>query len=281
MSVGHGVVAARAHASDRCRLEELCLVWDGFDEPRRTLVLNEGWGRRWRAAWRLSGSPVVCAVRDLASVPTAGCEPVRRFSWRTRQRHRPGLQYLVSTGRHHGFESIAEQRLLLALDFTGGLVDVLAQPFRLGFATATGWRAHIPDFLVLTGGGGVLIDVRPGDRIGDEDRVCFAAAREAALAVGWRYLVVTGWRPHVQTALDTLSAQRRPLRDQLGVQAELMSVAASGPRSFGELVAATRLPAVARAHALHLIWHRRLGIDLSAPLCDATVVWASPAGAGR
>ena len=126
-----------------------------------------------------------------------------------------------------------------------------------------------------------LIDVRPGERIGEDHEVGFAAAREAALAAGWQYLVVTGWRPHVQTSLDTLVAQRRPLRDQMGLQTELMSVAASGPRSFGELVAATRLPAVARAHALHLIWHRRLGIDLSAPLNDSTLVWAAETGGGR
>lgn len=188
---------------------------------------------------------------------------------------------MVSTGRHHGFESIAEQRLLLALDFAGGVSDVLGQPFRLRFATGSGWREHIPDFLAVTAEGGLLIDVRPGERIGDDDRVCFAAAREAALAAGWRYLVVTGWRPHVQTGLDALSAQRRPLRDPLGLQPELLTAVASGPRSFGDLVAATRLPAVARAHALHLIWHRRLGIDLSAPLNDATLVRVSPAGAGR
>jgi hypothetical protein len=42
------------------------------------------------------------------------------------------LQYLVSTGRHHGFESVAEQRLLLALDFAADLADVLSQPFRCG-----------------------------------------------------------------------------------------------------------------------------------------------------
>ncbi len=257
---GVGVSLGRL-ASDRCLLEDLCLAWDEFAGPSAVLVLDAGWVRRWRAAWRLSGSSVVCAVRDLASVPTAGCEPVRRFSWRTGQRHRPGLQYLVSTGRHHGFESMAEQRVLLALDFVGGLVEVLGQPFRLKFATTTGWREHIPDFLAVTGAGGLLIDVRPGERIGDEDRVCFAAAR----------------RPHVQGSLDALSAQRRPLRDQLGVQPELVSVAASGPWSFGELVAQTRLPAVARAHALHLIWHRRLGIDLAAPFSDATAVWASPA----
>jgi hypothetical protein len=49
-----------------------------------------------------------------------GCQPWRHFGWRTRQRHRPGLQFLVSTGRHHGFESLEEQRFLLALDFPAG-----------------------------------------------------------------------------------------------------------------------------------------------------------------
>jgi hypothetical protein len=96
------------------------------------------------------------------------------------------LQYLVSTG-HHGFESIAEQRLLLVLDFAGRVRDVLAQPFRLRFAAREGWLEHIPDFLALTADGGLLVDVRPGERIGDDDRVRFAAAAEVALACGWRY----------------------------------------------------------------------------------------------
>ena len=58
---------------------------------------------------------------------------------------------MASTGRHHGFESVAEQRLLLALDFAADLTDVLSQPFRLRFATAEGWREHIPDFLDCSG----------------------------------------------------------------------------------------------------------------------------------
>lgn len=55
------------------------------------------------------------------------------------QRHPPGLQCMVSTGRHHGFESVDEQRLLLAVDFVGNVVEVFSQPFRLRFATAAGW----------------------------------------------------------------------------------------------------------------------------------------------
>ncbi|MFC7762735.1 TnsA-like heteromeric transposase endonuclease subunit [Catellatospora bangladeshensis] len=250
----------------------MCLPFDAAS-ARAALDLGAGWPGRWSATWRLSGASVACAVRDLALVPRAGCQPVRRFSWRAGQRHRPGLQFLVSTGRHHGFESVAEQRLLLVLDFAAELTDVLSQPFRLRFASGGGWREHVPDFLALTRAGGWLIDVRPGERIEDEDRVCFAAANEAALACGWRYTVVTGWRSHVIATVDTLSAQRRPLVDQFGLQAQLLAGAAERPRPFGELVQQTKAPAVARAHLLHLLWRRQLGIDLGRPLADAALVW--------
>jgi hypothetical protein len=214
----------------------------------------------------------------MGSFPVAGCEPVRRFSWRTSQHHRPGLQFMVGTGRHHGFESIAEQRLLLVLDFTG-VVGVLSQPHRMRFQAADGWVEHTPDFLARTPSGTWLFDVRPAGRVGEEDLVKFAASAEAASACGWGYLVVGGWWPHVIGTLDTLSSQRRVLADPLGIQQELAAAAAAaGPRRFADLVGATRFPALGRAHALHLLWHRRLGVDLAVPLADAALVW--PAGGG-
>jgi hypothetical protein len=205
-------------------------------------------------------------------MPLQGAQPVRRFSWRTSQFHRPGLQYMVSTGRHHGFESHAEQQVLLALDFAGELIDVLSQPFRLAFTSIDGPGEHIPDFLATTRSGTWLIDVRPGARIKTEDGVRFAAAAEVALSCGWRYAVAAQWRPHVQTTLDTLAAQRRPLTDQLGLQDALLATAAKGPVRFGVLVEKAGIPALARAHALHLIWSRRLGIELAAPLEDSSLV---------
>jgi hypothetical protein len=179
---------------------------------------------------------------------------------------------MVSTGRHHGFESHAEQELLLALDFAGNLVDVLSQPFRLVFTAAGGPGQHTPDFLAVTRDGVWLIDVRPGARIEEEDRVRFAAAAEAALSCGWRYAVAAGWLPNVQVTLGTLSAQRRPLTDPLHLQPVLLAAAEAGPVRFGDLVEHGGIPAAARAQVLHLIWERRLGIDLSAPLGDASVV---------
>jgi hypothetical protein len=105
--------------SDRCGLDELFLAYETGEAERGRLALGPGWPREWTATWQVPGGDMVSPVRDLGPVPLAGCEPVRRFSWRRRQRHRPGLQFMVSTGRVHGFESLEEQALLLALDFTG------------------------------------------------------------------------------------------------------------------------------------------------------------------
>ena len=251
------------------------LSYETGDAERARLELGPGWTRQWTATWQVPGGDEVSLVRDLGSAPVAGCEPVRRFSWGRRQRHRPGLQFMVSTGRVHGFESLEEQALLLALDFTGALEDVLPQPFTLRFGTAdSGFLRHVPDFLaVFRDGSRWLLDVRPARLVKEDDATRFAATAEAALEAGWRYSVVAGWRPHVRTGIDALSAQRRDLQDQLGLQERLLEAVSEGPAAFGDLVGATPLPAVARAHALHLLWCRRLGTDLSRPLGDASPVW--------
>lgn len=264
--------------SDRCGWAELLTSCGDLAEGRVTLALGQGWARQWTSHWKFGGVAVACPVRDLAEMPVQGAQPVRRFSWRTSQFHRPGLQFMVGTGRHHGFESHAEQQVLLALDFVGDVIEVLSQPFRLAFATIDGPGEHIPDFLAVMRSGSWLIDVRPDGRIKAEDRVRFAAAAEVALSCGWRYAVAAGWRPHVQTTLDTLSAQRRPLTDPLKLQAALLANAGNGPVRFGELVEQTEVPAMARAHALHLIWARRLGIDLAVPLNDQSLVHTGRGG---
>jgi len=261
--------------SDCCGLDELFLTYVTGEAECSRLDLGPKWPQRWTATWRISGGDAMSTVRDLGSVPAAGCEPVRRFSWRRRQRHRPGLQFMVSTGRLHGFESLEERSLLLALDFTGVVEEVLPQPFLLRFGISGGeFREHVPDFLaVFRGGSRWLFDVRPAGLVKEDDATCFAAAAEAALEAGWRYSVVAGWRPHVLTGIDALSAQRRDLEDRLGLQDLLLRAVSAGPAVFGDLVAATPLPAVARAHALHLLWRRRLGIDLSRPAGDGSLVW--------
>jgi hypothetical protein len=262
--------------SHRCGLDDLVMRYAIEARVAEWLDSRPGWSRRWTATWKSAQAEVTCPVRDMAGVPAGPVVPVRRFSWRPDQRHRPGLKFMVSTGRMHGFESLAERRLLLALDFAGGVEEVLAQPFRLKFFSAEGKGEHTPDFLALAPGAGWLVDVRPADRIEEGDVLRFAAAGQAAAAAGWRYVVVTGWRGEVMTGIDTLSARRRGMTDRLGLQARLLELAGSRPLRFGELADATAVPAVARAHAVHLLWHRRLAVDLAQPLGDAS--WIYPAG---
>ncbi|TDC41244.1 TnsA-like heteromeric transposase endonuclease subunit [Actinomadura sp. KC345] len=232
--------------------------------------------------WKTADGELVCAVRDAAEVPVEVCRPVRSFSWRTDQSHRPGLAAMVRTGRLHGFESLNERKLLLALDFLGDVQNLLSQPMTLRFTTSpTGSAAHTPDFLVVTGGGVWLLDVRPAGLIGAEDRVKFAATAELALACGWQYIVVAGWWSQVQATLDALSAARRQLQDPLGLQERLLAVARREPLPFGELVGQVPYPAIGRAHAVHLLWRRRLGMDLRFPLSDRCLVWAASRSADR
>lgn len=116
------VVAGSADAvpSDGCGLSDLLdPLYATGEQDREALDLAEGWARTWVTRWQAGKSAVSCPVREMGGVPVSACRPVRRFSWSTGQRHRPGLAAVVSTGRLHGFESLAEQRLLLALDFLG------------------------------------------------------------------------------------------------------------------------------------------------------------------
>jgi hypothetical protein len=63
------------------------------------------------------------------------------------------------------------------------------------------------------------------------------------------------------------------LPDPVGLAPQLLAAAGAGPLGFDDLAGAMSCPAVARAHALHPIWHRRLGVDLAWPLTGRSDVW--------
>lgn len=262
--------------SDACTLEDLAVLDTGFTDYVQALDLDEKWPVRWTTTWKFGQTPITSPVRDLDKVDLPRSVPVRRFTWRTDQFHRPGLEYLMATDRHHGFESHEEERLLLVADFAAGLVEALCQPFRLRFLSEGKAIRHTPDFLLVTESGLFLIDVRPADRIKPEDALKFAATAEVALSAGWQYGVVAGWRQHVWTNVDALSAERRPLPDVLTTQEQLREAAGQGPLPFSELVERCRIPAIARAHAIHLLWHHHLGVDLSGPFGDTSLVRLAP-----
>jgi hypothetical protein len=235
------------------------------------------WMQRWQVEWTSGREKRSCSVREMSLAPTVSLDPIRGFSWNRGQRHRPGLFYMVATGRHHGAESMQEARLLMMLDFAGAVLDMVSQPLKLVFLTVEGQRSHTPDFLAVTRNGVWLIDVRPEHLIKPVDLEKFAASLEVSLAFGWHYVVAARWRDHVPAAVDAFSSQRRELTDPLGLRPVVLDLARSGQASFGEVAAASGCEPVARAQLLHLLWNRRLGVDLSEPLADRSIL--APASA--
>lgn len=258
--------------SDSCQWTDLAMLCSDFEDWSDHLAAKADWKRCWTAKLHRAGRETIASIRDIAELRIADYEPVRHFSWRRNQVYRPGLHHMVSTGRHHGFESLDEARVLMMLDFAGDATHVLSQPMELGFIADGESICHIPDFLVDTRMRRWLIDVHRPDRMNPDDQIKFAAAARVAAACGWSYAVVTGWRSPMWSTVDAFSAQRRPLVDHLELIGILTQAASRGPSTFGELARVTAVPVIARAFLLHLLWHRRLGVDLVRPLGDRSVI---------
>ncbi|GGZ95266.1 hypothetical protein GCM10010371_64050 [Streptomyces subrutilus] len=96
--------------SHNCALDDLVVPYAVDPAAAAGLDTGPGWTRRWITVWKAARTEVVCPVRDLAAFPASVSAPVRAFTWQAGQRHRPGLQYMLATGRMHGFESLAERR---------------------------------------------------------------------------------------------------------------------------------------------------------------------------
>ena len=79
-----------------------------------------------------------------------------------------------------------------------------------------------------------------------------------------------------RSTVEALSARRRLHADTFGLVPEIEAALAPGPLAFGDLVEQTRVPAVARAVAVGLLWQRRLSVDLASPLGDRSQVALVP-----
>ncbi|GAA2731804.1 TnsA-like heteromeric transposase endonuclease subunit [Streptomyces nogalater] len=265
--------------SDACGWEDLALLCgeENLAVGRAMLNLDRGWSARWSATWKVGKVKRAGPVEGLNAVPLTGCVPWRGFTWRQGQFHRPGLESVLSTGRQHAFESHREDQFLAMADFTGDAEEMLSQPFLLEFQGEGGWREHIPDFLLVSRRGRWLVDVRPAGRMDDDDLMKFAATSEVALALGWGYAVVTGWRPLTWRNVDLLYSRRRPMQDRLGLKPMLLQTARaaqalSQPLTFRALADSYEFPSLARPVILHLLWHRQLGVDLAAPFGDSSIL---------
>lgn len=246
------------------------------DEPALDPVAAASWGGDWADRWtvqRLDSSlnEIVTPVSRTATALFLDAESVRRMSNRYSQRHRTGIEFMASTGRHHVFESLTEQGVLKQIDMCRP-VDVVSQPFWLHWHDGTKKRRHAPDFLVTEEHGTTVVNVRPDGFVKDDDVEQFAALTAVAARLGWRHVVVGDFRRPCSVNVEALSSARRTPHDPLGLAAAMHRTLAQGARPFGDVVAATDAPALARAVLLGMIWRGEAAIDLAVLLTDHSAV---------
>jgi hypothetical protein len=247
----------------------------------------------WQPAGAVTGVEVEFVGADgvMRREPLSGCwnlafervAPVRVFASFRGQRHRPGLWWFASTGEHVGHESWLERDRLMALDADPEVVGVAAQPMWLHWATESGRAVrHAPDYFARRADGtGVVIDVRPDERTGEQDAALFAVTGQLCAQVGWDYQRAGELAPVQAANLRWLSGYRHPRFAQPGLAARLGEVFAEpGPLLAG--AAAAGDPVAVLPVLFGMLWRGELAADVERDLLGpATLVHARDGGAGE
>ncbi|WP_371632182.1 TnsA-like heteromeric transposase endonuclease subunit [Streptomyces sp. NBC_01259] len=137
--------------------------------------------------------------------------PWRTFRWHRGQKHYSGSYWAATTRDHVIYESRLELARLLFADSDPLVQGIVAQPFLMTTVIAGGVCKHIPDYLLITGEGPVVVDVMPFRRLSrPEVAFTFEWTRRAVECRGWRYEV---WSEPAEEELENLrflAGYRRP-----------------------------------------------------------------------
>jgi len=236
---------------------------------------------------RVPSSPATVSIRlrsgqvledlDWASVSAEWFEravPWRVFRWYQGQRHYSGFYWSATMQDHVVYESRLELARLLCADFDPVVRLIFAQPFLLEARIEGRVRRHVPDFLLLTDVGPVVVDVKPARLL---------ARPEAAFTLGWtaRAVAARGWEYEVFTEppvawlenIRFLAGYRRAELIDPGVVCELRALdLVGGTLGQGFAALPERPAALVRAAVLHLLWRGELTADLERPLTGSCLL---------
>ncbi|WP_430783357.1 TnsA-like heteromeric transposase endonuclease subunit [Actinoplanes sp. G11-F43] len=209
-----------------------------------------------------------------AAVAFESVAPVRSFPVYRGQRNNTGLWWSATVGCHVGFESWLERDHLTLLDFDPTVTGMASQPFWLSWDDGGRRRSHAPDFFVrLVDGTGVVVDVRPADRMPAKDAAVFAVTGRACEQVGWDYRLVHEPDPVLMANVRWLAGYRHPRCLRPAVAAAAPSVFAE-PTPLMEGAALLGDPLASLPTVFHLLWSGRLHTDLAVPLSESSLVTA-------
>ena len=100
------------------------------------------------------------ATLGLADAIAAG-HPVRTFPMHAHMKHYPGWWWSATTNDLVAYESLLERDRLMLADFDTTVEAIAAQPFGLSGPLHGVERHHVPDFLLRTSSGTLVVDVKP------------------------------------------------------------------------------------------------------------------------
>ncbi|MEW9533651.1 TnsA-like heteromeric transposase endonuclease subunit [Microbispora sp. NPDC049125] len=223
-----------------------------------------------RASFRLTdgGLEEDCPWGVVAEEVLGGAAPWRTFRWRKGQKHYSGVFWAATERNHVIYESRLELARLLFADFDTSVRRIVAQPFLLKAEVAGAERRHIPDYLLFTAAGPVVVDVKPRHRLArPKVAFTFTWTKTAVESRGWQYEV---WSEPPKVELENIRFLAGYRRDWLFDQTLLNELRTASPDGSTLADVVRSLPQwpkrVVHAHLLHLLWRQDLVTDLSRPL---------------
>lgn len=228
-----------------------------------------------KVQYRSASDQAVDTTLDLA-VPgeLAGSLPVREFRWHRGQRHYSGWYWSSTMKGLVAYESRLELARIMLADFDPGVTAIAAQPFRLIGADGGRIRRHVPDILLVTADGGVVVvDVKSPHKRDDPDVLALMEWTRRTVGLrGWGFEDWYGAPLHLLANVRFLAGyRRRAVIDECLVPA--VREAAVEPMAITDLERSVAAgPVVVRPVILHLLWTGELVADLDRPLNGLSVV---------
>ncbi|MFE4337204.1 TnsA-like heteromeric transposase endonuclease subunit [Streptomyces sp. NPDC056831] len=219
-----------------------------------------------------------CAFGEASPSNLFDASPWRTFRWHLGQKHYSGSFWSATEQKLVIYESRLELARLLFADFDPDVSRIVAQPFLMTAYVDGAARKHIPDFLLRTAAGPLVVDVKPAHRVSRPDvAFTFGWSRLVIESRGWGYQVWS--EPPVERLenLRFLAGYRRAwLFDPMILDA--LRLADLDGATLAE--AFTTVPAfepdAVRSAVFHLLWSGWLTTDLDSPLGSAHILRRRP-----
>lgn len=208
----------------------------------------------------------------LADLLAAG--PWRTFRWYRKQKHYSGFFWSATEGAHVIYESRLELARLLYADFDRSVSRIIAQPFLMTAQVEGVARRHVPDFLLKTDSGPLVVDVKPARRL-ERPVVAFTFdwTRQVIESRGWHYEVWSEPSPAHLENLRFLAGYRRSCLFAAAIIDALDATVPDGATLREAFDAVTQFDSrVVRATVLHMVWSGRFVTDLDVRLGLSSVL---------